>query len=107
MRHMCVNEQRFQKQVLPNVEHLCELVNGNNDLETKSSIYGFLKFSTLFLYDLLEFSISVPFYSKQASSQYFLPYLKQLGFKAEYLLVVQSCSGAVWVPILALLATCL
>lgn len=41
VRHMCVNEQRFQKQVLPNVEHLCELVNGNNDLKQKAVFMDF------------------------------------------------------------------
>ena len=38
---MCVNEQRFQKQVLPNVEHLCELVNGNNDLKQNAVFMDF------------------------------------------------------------------
>lgn len=40
-RHMYVNEQRFQKQVLPNVEHLCELVNGNSDLKPKAVFMDF------------------------------------------------------------------
>lgn len=38
---MYVNEQCFQKQVLPNVEHLSELVNGNSDLKQKAVFMDF------------------------------------------------------------------
>lgn len=47
-RHMCVNEQCLQKQVLPNVEHLCELVNRNNELKRKELFMDCQKISTLY-----------------------------------------------------------
>lgn len=46
-RHIHINEQYLQKLVLPNVEHLGELYNGNYAWKQKAIIYGFPQIPTL------------------------------------------------------------
>lgn len=59
VRHKFINEQYLQKQVLPNVEHLGELVNGNGALKQKAIFMDFQKFPLCSMWSLIQHQYSI------------------------------------------------